>query len=85
MAAQPDGKTHAVNRAVFDFSGSQVLVTGGTSGIGHGVATAFRDAGAVVSITGTKKSADAYDTDLAGLSYHQLVMADSEAINELGR
>jgi 3-oxoacyl-[acyl-carrier protein] reductase len=74
-----------VNAATFDFTGSHVLVTGGTSGIGHGVATAFRDAGAAVSITGTRKSADAYDTDLAGLSYHQLAMTDSGAIDELGR
>ena len=31
-----------------------VLVTGGTSGIGHGIATAFRDAGASVAVTGTR-------------------------------
>ena len=35
----------------FDFGGRHVLVTGGTSGIGFGVASAFADAGAEVRIT----------------------------------
>ena len=35
------------NGVTFDFSGAAVLVTGGTSGIGHAVATAFADAGAI--------------------------------------
>ena len=30
----------------FDYSGARVLVTGGSNGIGLGVARAFRDAGA---------------------------------------
>ena len=30
----------------FDFSGTTVLITGGTSGIGHATASLFRDAGA---------------------------------------
>ena len=29
------------NRLSFDFAGTTVLVTGGTSGIGHAVASAF--------------------------------------------
>ena len=33
------------NAVTFDFSGAAVLVTGGTSGIGHAVATAFAVAG----------------------------------------
>jgi NAD(P)-dependent dehydrogenase (short-subunit alcohol dehydrogenase family) len=74
-----------VNSATFDFSGSRVLVTGGTSGIGHAVAVAFRDAGASVEITGRRESAETYDTDLAGLGYHQLEMADADATEELGR
>ena len=36
----------------FDFSGSRVLVTGGTSGVGEAVALAFSAAGASVVITG---------------------------------
>jgi len=68
----------------FDFSGSSVLVTGGTSGIGHGIATAFRDAGASVTITGTRGSAPEYDVDLAGLEYRRLVMTDADAVTALG-
>ena len=38
------------NRLSFDFTGTSVLVTGGTSGIGHAVATAFSGAGASVTV-----------------------------------
>ena len=37
-----------------DYRGARVLVTGGTSGIGAGIANAYRDAGAQVTITGTR-------------------------------
>ena len=40
-----------MNSISFDFSGTAVLVTGGTSGIGHAIATAFADAGAEVTVT----------------------------------
>ena len=74
-----------MSRATFDFAGVTVLVTGGTSGIGHGIATAFVAAGATVHITGTRNSPDAYDTDLSGFIYHQLQMTDAAGIDELGR
>ena len=45
----------------FDFTGAHVCVTGGTSGIGLGVANAFADAGAHVMITGTRPAAADYD------------------------
>ena len=32
-------------RATFDFTGTEALITGGTSGIGHATALLFRDAG----------------------------------------
>jgi NAD(P)-dependent dehydrogenase (short-subunit alcohol dehydrogenase family) len=49
------------------------------------VAIAFRDAGALVDVTGTRASSEAYDTDLTGLDYHQLEMADADAIDQLGQ
>jgi NAD(P)-dependent dehydrogenase (short-subunit alcohol dehydrogenase family) len=72
------------NGVSFDFTGARVLVTGGTSGIGHGIATAFRDAGASVTITGTRGSAGEYDVDLSGLDYRQLAMTSAEDVTALG-
>jgi len=72
------------NSVAFDFTGARVLVTGGTSGIGHGIATAYRDAGASVTVTGTRESAAAYDVDLSGLDYRRLAMGDAEAVTALG-
>ncbi len=69
-------------RVTFDFTGTSVLVTGGTSGIGHGTATLFRDAGADVTITGTRSKAGEYDTDLTGMQYRQLRLDDPAAIDE---
>jgi len=58
------GEGLVVNRAHFEYSGAQVLVTGGTAGIGHAIANAFASAGANVTITGTKHEGAEYDTDL---------------------
>jgi NAD(P)-dependent dehydrogenase (short-subunit alcohol dehydrogenase family) len=72
-----------VNRARFDYSGGHVLVTGGTSGIGHAIAHAFAIAGANVTVTGTKSDASEYDIDLAPFRYLQCRMtepADIEAV-----
>ncbi len=68
----------------FDFSGARVLVTGGTSGIGHGVARAFAEAGAEVLITGRRESASEYDLDLDGFSYQQAEMTDTASLDALG-
>jgi NAD(P)-dependent dehydrogenase (short-subunit alcohol dehydrogenase family) len=70
-------------RASFDFTGTQTLITGGTSGIGHATAALFRDAGARVTVTGTKAGPDDYDTDLTGMDYRRLVLTDPASIDEL--
>ena len=64
----------------FDYSGAAVLVTGGTSGIGAGIAAAYRAAGAEVTITGTRASASDYDGDLSGYRYFQLDIEDAANI-----
>jgi 3-oxoacyl-[acyl-carrier protein] reductase len=72
-------------RVRFDFTGTTALITGGTSGIGHATAVLFRDAGADVTITGTKPAATEYDTDLSGMAYHQLRIADADSVDALAR
>jgi 3-oxoacyl-[acyl-carrier protein] reductase len=69
--------------ATFDFTGTEVLVTGGTSGIGHATAMLFRDAGARVTVTGTKSDAAQYGTDLSGMTYRQLMLAEPDSVGEL--
>ena len=64
----------------YDFSGSRILVTGGSRGIGAGIAKAFLDAGAAVTITGTRPSSSEYEGDLSAYRYHQLRMTDSAGI-----
>lgn len=71
------------NGLAFDFSGTSVLVTGGTSGIGHAIATAFAAAGASVTVTGTRASVADYDTDLSAFTFRQLEMRDAAAVDAL--
>jgi NAD(P)-dependent dehydrogenase (short-subunit alcohol dehydrogenase family) len=71
------------NACRFDFSGARVLVTGGTSGIGHAIASAFADSGAEVAVTGTKPGPDAYETDLSPFDFHQLEMRDTATVDDL--
>ncbi len=67
----------------FDFSEARVLVTGGSNGIGLGIAGAFRDAGAEVAITGTRPSAGDYDHDLSGFDYRRCVLTEPDTIAEV--
>ena len=75
------------NDISFDFTGTSVLVTGGTSGIGLAVASAFAAAGAAVTVTGTRGSVADYDDDLAddlaACTYRQLQIRDHDAVDAL--
>src|SRR3954454_25252891 len=67
-----------------DFSGKQILVIGGSSGIGTGIAQAFRAKGARVAVCGTRASAADYSADegshLEALDYAQLDVSNPQAI-----
>lgn len=65
----------------YDFSGAHVLVTGGTSGIGAAAAAAYRNAGADVTITGTRGSAADYDADLSAYHYLRMDIEDGASID----
>ena len=65
-----------------DYSGKTVLVVGGTSGIGNGIAQAFRENGAEVHVTGTRSTAEDYpDSDMEGLHFAQLDVSNRDAID----
>ncbi len=72
-----------MNGVTFDFTDAAVLVTGGTSGIGHATARAFALAGASVTVTGTRASVADYDADLSSFAFCQLEMRDAGAIDAL--
>ena len=67
-----------------DFSGKRVLVVGGSSGIGNGIAHGFRERGAAVHVWGTRANASDYDpadgSDLTGLGYTCVDVGDPDAI-----
>ena len=50
-----------------DFSGQQVLIVGGSSGIGNGMAQAFRARGAHVHVCGTRAKASDYTIGCSSL------------------
>ncbi|MDX3901454.1 MAG: SDR family oxidoreductase [Sphingobium sp.] len=68
-----------------DFSGKSVLVIGGSTGIGNGIARAFAARGATVCVTGTRPSRSDYaeneDADFTGLDYRQLHLSDPAALS----
>jgi len=66
-------------RDLLDFTGKTVVVTGGSTGIGNGIARTFRDHGAKLIVTASRERA-AYDTDMDGMDYHQVDIADDDAM-----
>ncbi len=71
------------NTTTYDFTGTKVLVTGGTSGIGHAIATRFAASGARVTVTGTRADAADYDLALRAFEYRQLDLLDSASVDAL--
>ncbi len=67
-----------------DFNGKGVLVVGGSSGIGNGIARSFLQRGAAVHVWGTRAKAEDYEgiegSDLKGLTYGQVDVGDREQI-----
>jgi 3-oxoacyl-[acyl-carrier protein] reductase len=82
----PDGAPGAAASAAnpLSFAGAHVLVVGGSSGIGNGIARAFLAAGAQVTVWGTRASAADYSTDtgsdLSGLAYAQVDVGNDDAV-----
>lgn len=82
----PDGALGAAAPAAhpLSFAGAHVLVVGGSSGIGNGIARAFLAAGAQVTVWGTRASAADYSTDtgsdLSGLAYAQVDVGNDDAV-----
>ena len=70
-----------------DFTGKRVLVIGGSSGIGNGIAHGFRGRGASVTVTGTRPDygdyLEAEDADFTGLDYRQVDLTDRDAADRL--
>ena len=74
-------------RDPLDFTGRVVLVVGGSSGIGNGIARAFLERGADVHVWGTRASAASYagdeGSDLSGLHYAQVDVSEAGAVQRV--
>ena len=72
---------------LLDFTDKRVLVIGGSSGIGNGIAHGFRAHGANVVVTGTRPDCGDYleaeDSDFTGIGYCQLDLTDRDAAERL--
>jgi 3-oxoacyl-[acyl-carrier protein] reductase len=69
--------------ADLDFTGKRVLVVGGSSGIGNGIAHGFRERGARVAVWGTRDEGDYRvedGSDLTGLDFFRVDASDNAAV-----
>jgi 3-oxoacyl-[acyl-carrier protein] reductase len=70
-----------------DFNGKSVLVVGGSSGIGNGIAQAFRARAATVHVWGTRPDAANYvsdpGSDLQGLHYAQCDLSANGSVEAM--
>jgi 3-oxoacyl-[acyl-carrier protein] reductase len=70
-----------------DFHGKNVLVVGGSSGIGNGIARVFRDHKANVFVCGTRASTKDYEaddgSDFSGMTYFQWDVSDDKIVENL--
>lgn len=70
-----------------DFHGKTVLVVGGSSGIGNGIARRFREHGARVFVSGTRPTAAEYEGEegsvLDGLDYFQWDVSSDRSVAEM--
>lgn len=65
------------------YAGKQIVITGGTSGIGQGIGRAFADAGATVHVTGaTQAEVEAGAAAEPRFRYTQLDVRNSEQVAE---
>jgi len=69
----------------FDFTGKNVVVVGGSGGIGNSIARMFHEAGASVLITGTRESPEDYGPEadrFEGLTYSRLIISDDASVQQ---
>jgi 3-oxoacyl-[acyl-carrier protein] reductase len=71
-----------------DFSGRTVMVVGGSSGIGNGIARCFHDHGATVFVSGTRPNPADYKkdddgSDFSGLNYFQWDVSNDGRVKEM--
>jgi 3-oxoacyl-[acyl-carrier protein] reductase len=69
--------------ADLDFTGKRVLVVGGSSGIGNGIAHGFRTRGARVAVWGTRERGDyraGEGSDLTGLDFARVDVSDPDQV-----
>ena len=63
----------------------RVLVTGGTSGIGHALASGFTDAGATVAVTGTKRAPPSTRRTSTGSPISRCEMTDPGTVDAVAQ